>query len=79
MLKFNESNIYSDCLTRKHIKVSHLSIRKCTISKVLELLHLDLMGPMQVQSLDGKRYACVCVDDYSRYTWVKFLLPGTHG
>jgi hypothetical protein len=39
-----------------------------TTSKVLELLHVDLMGPMQVESLGGKRYAFVVVDDYSRYT-----------
>ncbi|KAK2428563.1 hypothetical protein QL285_027076 [Trifolium repens] len=31
------------------------------------------MGPMQVESLGGKRYALVVVDDYSRYTWVKFI------
>ena len=39
----------------------------------LELLHMDLMGPMQVESLGGKRYAFVVVDDYSRYTWVNFI------
>ena len=26
-----------------------------------------------MESLGGKRYACVCVDDYSRYTWEKFM------
>jgi transposase InsO family protein len=34
---------------------------------------MDLMGPMQVESLNGKRYVLVCVDDYSRYTWVIFI------
>ena len=28
---------------------------------------------MQTESLGGKRYALVCVDDFSRYTWVKFI------
>ncbi|TYK27337.1 Copia protein [Cucumis melo var. makuwa] len=36
-----------DCPTEKQTKAPHSSIRKCTTSKVLELLHLDLMGPMQ--------------------------------
>ncbi|KAI3685645.1 hypothetical protein L6452_34899 [Arctium lappa] len=39
----------------------------------LVLLHMDLCGPMRTQSLGGKKYVLVIVDDYSRYTWVKFL------
>jgi len=42
-------------------------------SKVLELLHMDLMGPMQVESISGKRYVLVVVDDYSRFTCVNFI------
>ena len=42
-------------------------------SITLELLHMDLMGPMQVESLGGKRYALVVVHDFSRYTWVNFI------
>ena len=34
---------------------------------------MDLMGPMQVESIDRKRYVFVCVDDFSRFTWVNFL------
>ncbi|GJT59174.1 retrovirus-related pol polyprotein from transposon TNT 1-94 [Tanacetum coccineum] len=39
----------------------------------LQLLHIDLCGPMRVESINGKRYILVIVDDYSRYTWVYFL------
>ena len=39
----------------------------------LELLHVDLMGPTGIESLGGKRYIMVIVDDFSRYTWVDFL------
>jgi transposase InsO family protein len=39
----------------------------------LELLHLDLFGPSTYDTLGGRRYGLVIVDDYSRYTWV-FLL-----
>jgi len=42
-------------------------------SKVLELLHMDLMGPMQIESIGGKRYVLVVVDDFSRFTWVNFI------
>ncbi|GKB70816.1 retrovirus-related pol polyprotein from transposon TNT 1-94 [Tanacetum coccineum] len=39
----------------------------------LELLHMDLCGPMRVASINGKKYILVIVDDFSRYTWVYFL------
>ncbi|GKF39089.1 retrovirus-related pol polyprotein from transposon TNT 1-94, partial [Tanacetum coccineum] len=39
----------------------------------LNLLHMDLCGPMRVASLNGKKYIMVIVDDYSRYTWTRFL------
>nr|GEX07091.1 reverse transcriptase domain-containing protein [Tanacetum cinerariifolium] len=38
-------------------------------NKPLYLLHMDLCGPMRVQSINGKRYVLVVVDDYPRYTW----------
>lgn len=34
---------------------------------------MDFMGPMQVGSLGGKRYAYLVIDDFSRFTWVKFI------
>nr|GEZ41937.1 hypothetical protein [Tanacetum cinerariifolium] len=38
-------------------------------NKPLYLLYMDLCGPMCVESINGKRYVLVVVDDYSRYTW----------
>ncbi|GJR08748.1 retrovirus-related pol polyprotein from transposon TNT 1-94 [Tanacetum coccineum] len=34
---------------------------------------MDRCGPMRVQSINGNTYILVIVDDYSRFTWVKFL------
>ena len=53
--------------------MSHHKIQHLTTSKVLELLHMDLMEPIQVESLGGKKYAYVVVDDFSRYTWIRFI------
>nr|GEV40388.1 integrase, catalytic region, zinc finger, CCHC-type, peptidase aspartic, catalytic [Tanacetum cinerariifolium] len=39
----------------------------------LYLLHMDLCGPMRIDSKNRKRYVLVIVNDYSRYTWVHFL------
>ena len=44
-----------------------------TTTRILEFLHMDLMGPMQVESLGGKRYAFVCVNYFSLYSWIHFL------
>nr|GEU82363.1 reverse transcriptase domain-containing protein [Tanacetum cinerariifolium] len=40
----------------------------------LNLLYMDLCGPMRVASINGKKHILVIVDDYSRYTWTLFLL-----
>ncbi|GKE28891.1 retrovirus-related pol polyprotein from transposon TNT 1-94, partial [Tanacetum coccineum] len=34
---------------------------------------MDLCGPMRIQSINGRKYILVIVDDYSQFTWVKFL------
>nr|GEV77251.1 hypothetical protein [Tanacetum cinerariifolium] len=39
----------------------------------LNLLHMNLCGPMRVASINGKKYILVIVDNYSRYTWTLFL------
>ena len=52
-----------DCQLGKQTKSSHKSTKKCYTNRVLELLHVDLMGLMQIESLGGKKYVFVCVDD----------------
>ena len=42
-------------------------------TKVLELVHTDLCGPMEVESMGGSNYFMLFIDDYSRMTWVFFL------
>ena len=43
------------------MKAKHPSTHTFTMSRPLELLHLDLMGPTRTESLDGKRYIMVVV------------------
>jgi len=58
--------------------MSHPRLEHQVTSKVLELLHMDLMGPMQVESISGKMYVLVVVDDFSRFTWVNFIREKSH-
>ena len=34
---------------------------------------MDMMGPMQMESIAAKSYIYVCVDDFSRFSWINFL------
>nr|GFB60052.1 integrase, catalytic region, zinc finger, CCHC-type, peptidase aspartic, catalytic [Tanacetum cinerariifolium] len=61
------------CAMGKGTRKTHKPKSKDTNQEKLYLLHMDLCGPMSVESVNGKKYILVIVDDYSRFTWVKFL------
>ena len=61
------------CQLGKQTKAKYLGTQISATSRPLELLHLDFMGPTRIESLGGKRYIMVVVDDFTRYTWVILL------
>ncbi|GJY38662.1 retrovirus-related pol polyprotein from transposon TNT 1-94 [Tanacetum coccineum] len=61
------------CKIGKQAHVSHKAKNIVSTTRCLELLHMDLFGPSTVRSYGGNRYTLVIVDDYSRYTWTRFL------
>ncbi|GJU18462.1 retrovirus-related pol polyprotein from transposon TNT 1-94 [Tanacetum coccineum] len=72
-LKFEKDHLCSACQLGKSRKATHKPKTINTIMEVLHTLHMDLCGPLRVQSINGKKYILVIIDDYSRFTWVKFL------
>nr|GEX78445.1 retrovirus-related Pol polyprotein from transposon TNT 1-94 [Tanacetum cinerariifolium] len=72
-LKFVKDNLCSSCELGKAKRKSFHSNLTPSSKRRLQLLHMDLCGPMRVASINGKRYVLVIVDDYSRYTWTHFL------
>jgi len=42
-------------------------------TRLLELIHSDVIGPMQTQMMRGYRYIIMFTDDHSRYTEVYFI------
>ncbi|GKB90310.1 retrovirus-related pol polyprotein from transposon TNT 1-94, partial [Tanacetum coccineum] len=72
-LKFKKDHLCSACQLGKSKKHTHKPKLENTNMKVLNTLHMDLCGPMRVQTINGKKYILVIVDDYSQFTWVKFL------
>ena len=65
--------IYGPCQLGKQKKAKHPGIQTSAISRLLELLHLDLMGPTRTEFLGSKRCIMVVVDDFTRNTWVILL------
>nr|GEW16440.1 hypothetical protein [Tanacetum cinerariifolium] len=61
------------CSMGKSTKKTHKPKSEDTNQEKLYLLHMDLCRPMRVESVNGNKYTLVVVDDYSRFTWVKFL------
>ncbi|GJU19564.1 putative ribonuclease H-like domain-containing protein [Tanacetum coccineum] len=61
------------CKKGKQHKASCKAKLERIIRKPLELLHMDLFGPVSVESINKKRYCLVVTDDFSRFSWVFFL------
>ncbi|GKA70301.1 retrovirus-related pol polyprotein from transposon TNT 1-94 [Tanacetum coccineum] len=67
-LKFEKDHLCSACQLGKSKKHTHTPKAKNTNLEVLNTLHMDLCGPMRVQTINGKKYILVIVDEYSRFT-----------
>ncbi|GJZ23447.1 putative ribonuclease H-like domain-containing protein [Tanacetum coccineum] len=76
-LKFKKDHLCSACQLGMSKKHTHKPKTENTNLEVLNTLHMDLCGPMQVQTINGNKYILVIVDDFSRFTWVKFLRSKT--
>nr|GEZ75916.1 retrovirus-related Pol polyprotein from transposon TNT 1-94 [Tanacetum cinerariifolium] len=74
--KFVKDHLCSSCELRKAKRKSFHTKLTPSSKRRLQLIHMDLCGPMRVASINGKRYVLVIVDDYSRFTWTHFLRDG---
>lgn len=85
LCKLNEAvvgvNIKGNDMQIKQCKVCDLGkqqrkpfpISETRTTKILELVHTDLCGPMETKSMGGARYMLTFTDDYSRKTFLYFL------
>ncbi|GJY32742.1 integrase, catalytic region, zinc finger, CCHC-type containing protein [Tanacetum coccineum] len=72
-IKSCKDHLCSACEWGKIKKSSHQPKLVPSTHSKLELLHMDLCGPMRVATINGKKYILVIIDDYSQLTWVYFL------
>jgi hypothetical protein len=70
---FKKDRICGACQAEKQHGVPHQPKNVATTKRPLELLHMDLFGPVAYISIGGSKYGLVIVDDFSRFTWVLFL------
>jgi hypothetical protein len=71
---FEKDKVCRACQAGKQVGTHHPHKNiVMTTDKPLELLHMDLFGPIAYISIGGSKYCLVIVDDYSRFTWVFFL------
>ncbi|GJY75078.1 retrovirus-related pol polyprotein from transposon TNT 1-94, partial [Tanacetum coccineum] len=73
MLKYDKDHLCPSCQLGKSKKASHPLKTVNTNTEILNTLHIDLCGPMRVESINKKKYILVIVDDYTRFGWVRFL------
>nr|GEW76746.1 retrovirus-related Pol polyprotein from transposon TNT 1-94 [Tanacetum cinerariifolium] len=72
-LKYVKDQLCSYCEVSKEKRSSFKTKAVPSSKRRLNLLHMDLCGPMRVACINVKKYILVIVDDYFRYTWTLFL------
>ncbi|GKE23858.1 retrovirus-related pol polyprotein from transposon TNT 1-94, partial [Tanacetum coccineum] len=72
-LKFIKDHLCSSYELGKSKRKSFKTKTTPCSKRRLQILHMDLCGPMRIESINGKKYVIMNVDDYSRYTWTHFL------
>jgi hypothetical protein len=69
---FEKDRPCSACQAGKQVGAYHHAKNIKTTTRLLEMLHMDLFGPIAYISIDDNEYDLVTVDDYSRSNWVFF-------
>jgi hypothetical protein len=70
---FEKDRSCGACQAGKQVGAQHRAQNIMTRTRPLEMLHMDLFGPIAYISIDSKKYVLVIIDDYSRFTWVFYL------
>lgn len=70
--KFNPNEVCIVCCEGKQARLQ-FKHQGCRANKVLELIHADLCGPMEVTSLGGSRFFLLLGDDYTKMVFIYFL------
>jgi transposase InsO family protein len=61
------------CQVGKQVGAQYRAKNIMITIRPLEMLYMDLFGPIAYISFGGNKYGLVIIDDYSRFTWMLFL------
>ena len=70
--KAAKATVCEPCIMAKHHKAPFPTSERDS-TEALELLHMDLCGPMPMPSLGGSKYVATVLDDYSKMSFVRIL------
>jgi hypothetical protein len=73
-VQFEKDRLCSSCQYDKQVGNTHPKKGMMSTSNAFELLHMDLFGPTTYASIGGNKYGFVIIDNFTRYTWVFFLV-----
>ena len=62
-----EKEICASCLLGKQARQAFPKATRYRASQILELIHVDLCGPISPPTTAQRRYILVLIDDYSRF------------
>ena len=72
IFSFEHDSVCRGCALGKNTKKVYPHSNRKT-NGILDLIHLDLCGPMIAPSMNGCLYYITFIDDCSRKTWIYFL------
>ena len=75
-IKITQQNFVEDCEICLKGKQARLPFPKKSMlrsKKILDLVHTDLCGPINIKTPSGNKYLLTLIDDFSRFTYVYFL------
>ena len=67
------SKVCRNCIAGKHHRTSFPKKSAFRAIESLELIHMDICGPISPPTLGGNRYFLLLIDDFSRLIWVAML------
>jgi hypothetical protein len=72
-IAFEKDRSCGACQAGKQVGAPHHAKNIMTTTRHLEMLHMDLFGPIAYITIGGNKYGLIIINDYSRFSWVFFL------
>jgi hypothetical protein len=67
-IAFEKDRPCGACQAKKQVETHNHAKNIMTTTRPLEMLHMDLFGPVTYISIGGNKYGPVIIDDYSCFT-----------